>query len=174
VDEVVLGGCDVLSNSKKIEFLEDREKVYTKKYLPEIQLALYLILFSVAFFIFVRLPDQIDTMLVVVLFILPIAISCILHSFGLRLWYVEDKIILNSTGIKYSSDLKPVHVDWEEIISITRLYDDEADEMCIRDSLEIQTSNGEIIRIRHHLEEIGPIIFQNAFNANYYRKPYEI
>ena len=132
------------------------------------------ILLSVAIFILASLPDQIDTMLVIVLFILPIAISCILHSIGLRLWYVEDKIILNSTGIKYSPDLKPVHVDWEEITSITRLCDDEADEINIPDSLEIQTSNGEIIRIRHHLEEIGPIIFQNAFNANYYRKPYEI
>ena len=154
--------------------LEDREKVYTEKYLPEIQAALDMILIIVAFVILVKLPDKIDTMLVIVLFILPIAISRILHSVGLRLWYVEDKITLNSTGIKYSSDLKPVHVGWGEIISITRVYDDEADEINIRDSLEIQTSNGEIIRIRHHLEEIGPIIFQNAFNANYYRKPYEI
>ena len=91
--------------------------------------------------------------------ILFIAIMCILHSIGFRMWPVEDKIILDLTGIQYFSNSKTVIAEWKYIKSITRLYDDDySNEFVIHDSLEVLTGGDQIIPIYHDVEEIDIII----------------
>ena len=157
--------------------LEDGNKVFIREYLPEEQQYLDLILLIAAYyFLLLGLSDgsNIDATLAIVLSILFIAIMIILHSIGFRMWAVEDKIILDLTGIQYFTNSKTVIGEWEYIKSITRLYDDEADEIVIHDSLEILTAGDQIIPIYHDVEEIDIIIQQNASNANYYTKPYPL
>ena len=157
--------------------LEDGEKVFIREYLPEEQQYLDLILLIAAYyFLLVGLSggSNIDATLAIVLSILFIAIMIILHSIGLRMWPVEDKIILDLTGIQYFTNSKTVIGEWEYIKSITRLYDDEADEIVIHDSLEILTAGDQIIPIYHDVGEIDIIIQQYASNANYYTKPYPL
>ena len=155
--------------------LEDGEKVFRRIYLPEKQQYLdSILLIAACFILFLGFSDKsnIDATLAIMLFILFIAIMFILHSIGLRMWPVEDKIILDLTGIQYFSNSKTVIAEWEYIKSITRLYDDEADEIVIHDSLEILTGGDQIIPIYHDVEEIDIIIQQHASNANYYTKPH--
>ena len=157
--------------------LEDGEKVFIREYLPEEQQYLDLILLIAAYyFLLVGLSggSNIDATLAIVLSILFFAIMIILHSIGLRMWAVEDKIILDLTGIQYFTNSKTVIGEWEYIKSITRLYDDEADEIVIHDSLEILTAGDQIIPIYHDVGEIDIIIQQYASNANYYTKLYPL
>ena len=157
--------------------LEDGKKVFIRIYLPEEQQHLdWILLIAAVLILCIGFSDgsNIDATLAIMLSILFIAIMIILHSIGLRMWPVEDKIILDLTGIQYFTNSKTVIGEWEYIKSITRLYDDEADEIVIHDSLEILTAGDQIIPIYHDVEEIDIIIQQYASNANYYTKPYPL
>ena len=82
--------------------LEDGNKVFIREYLPEEQQYLDGILFIAACYILLlgfSDKSNIDATLAIVLSILLIAVMFILHSIGLRMWPVEDKIIRNYSAI---------------------------------------------------------------------------
>ena len=175
-------GMKIDSNHDNLQIsstsLEDGNKVFIREYLPEEQQYLDgILLIAACYILLLGFSDKsnIDATLAIVISILLIAVMFILHSIGFRMWPVEDKIILDLTGIQYFTNSKKVIAKWECIKSITRLYDDDyADEFVIHDSLEVLTGGEQIIPIYHDVEEIDIIIQQYASNANYIIKPHPL